>query len=99
MAGNEVTFGRTRSAGEIGHYNMVYAYVHRDVGLAAGQLAIKLLMHLLPEEVQAQTGFALDPKFDWDEDLRRFIKDAQRHAFGQAPPRSSRPRSSAMCRG
>ncbi|MEO7815394.1 MAG: cyanophycin synthetase [Sphingomicrobium sp.] len=82
VAGNEVTFGRTRSAGEVGHYNVVYAYVHRDVGLAAGQLAIKLLMHLLPEQVQAQTGYALDPKFDWDEELRRFIKDAQRHAFG-----------------
>ncbi|MES2903586.1 MAG: cyanophycin synthetase [Pseudomonadota bacterium] len=82
VAGNEVTFGRTRSAGEIGHYNMVYAYVHRDVGLAAGNLAIKLLMHLLPADVQAQTGYALDPKFDWNEDLRRFIKDAQRHAFG-----------------
>ena len=82
VAGNEVTFGRTRSAGAIGHYNMVYAYVHRDVGLAAGNLAIKLLMHLLPADVQAQTGYALDPVFDWDEDLRRFIKDAQRHAFG-----------------
>ncbi|MES2904717.1 MAG: cyanophycin synthetase [Pseudomonadota bacterium] len=82
VAGNEVTFGRTRSAGEVGHYNMVYAYVHRDVGLAAGNLAIKLLMHLLPAHVQAQTGYTLDPKFDWDEDLRRFIKDAQRHAFG-----------------
>ncbi len=82
VAGNEVTFGRTRSAGEIGHYNMVYAYVHRDVGLAAGELAIKLLMHLLPSKVQAQTGYTLDPNFNWDEDLRRFIKDAQRHAFG-----------------
>ena len=82
VAGNEVTFGRTRSAGEIGHYNMVYAYVHRDVGLAAGNLAIKLLMHLLPENVRTHTGYALDPSFDWDEDLRRFIKDAQRHAFG-----------------
>ena len=82
VAGNEVTFGRTRSASEVGHYNMVYAYIHRDVGLAAGELAIKLLMHLLPENAQAQTGYTLDPKFDWDEDLRRFIKDAQRHAFG-----------------
>ncbi|MEP7315928.1 MAG: acetate--CoA ligase family protein, partial [Sphingomicrobium sp.] len=82
VAGNEVTFGRTRSAGEVGHYNMVYAYIHRDVGLAAGELAIRLLMQLLPEDVRAQTGYELDPKFDWHEDLRRFIKDAQRHAFG-----------------
>lgn len=82
VAGNEVSFGRTRSAGEVGHYNMVYAYIHRDVGLAAGELAIKLLIHLMPEEVQQQLDYELDPEFDWDEELRSFIKHAQRHAFG-----------------
>lgn len=82
VAGNEVSFGRTRSIGEVGQYNMVYAYIHRDVGLAAGELAIKLLMHLLPAEVQAQTGYALDEDWDWDDELRSFIKHAQRHAFG-----------------
>lgn len=82
VAGNEVTFGRTRSTGDAGHYNMVYAYIHRDVGLAAGELAIKLLMHLLPHDVQAQTGYELDPDFDWDDEHRNFIRRAQRHAFG-----------------
>ena len=82
VAGNEVTFGRTRSAGPRGHYTMVYEFIHRDVGLAAGELAIKLLMHLLPDEVAAQTGYELDPEWDWDEELRRFVKQAQRHAFG-----------------
>jgi len=82
VAGNDVSFGRTRSTGETGQYNMVYAYIHRDVGLAAGELAIKLLMHLLPQEVQAQSGFELDPEFDWEDELRSFIKRAQRHAFG-----------------
>lgn len=82
VAGNEVTFGRTRSTGEVGQYNMVYAYVHRDVGLAACELAIKLLMHLLPVEVREQTGYELDSDWDWDDELRSFIKRAQRHAFG-----------------
>lgn len=82
VAGNEVSFGRTRSTGEVGQYNMVYAYIHRDVGLAAGELAIKLLMHLLPAEVQAQAGYELDDDWDWDDELRSFIKHAQRHAFG-----------------
>ncbi len=82
VAGNEVTFGRTRSTGEPRHYNMVYAYIHRDVGLAAGKLAIKLLMHLLPEDVQKQTGYDLDEDWDWEEELRSFIKRAQHHAFG-----------------
>jgi len=82
VAGNEVTFGRTRSTGEVGRYNMVYAYIHRDVGLAACQLAIKLLMHLLPEEVQRQTGYDLDEDWNWDDELHGFIKRVQRHAFG-----------------
>lgn len=82
VAGNEVSFGRTRSTGELGQYNMVYAYIHRDVGLAACELAIKLLMHLLPAEVQEQTGYALDDDWDWDDELHSFIRRAQRHAFG-----------------
>lgn len=82
VAGNEVSFGRTRSAGETGQYNMVYAYIHRDVGLAACELAIKLLMHLLPAEVREQTGYELDDDWDWDEELNSFIRRAQRHAFG-----------------
>jgi len=82
VAGNEVSFGRTRSAGEVGHYNMVYAYIHRDVGLAAGELAIKLLIHLMPKEVQDQIDYELDEDWDWEDELRSFIKRAQRHAFG-----------------
>lgn len=82
VAGNEVTYGRTRSAGDTGVYNMVYAYIHRDVGLAAGELAIKLLMHLLPKHVQEQIDFEFEDDFDWDDELTSFIKRAQRHAFG-----------------
>lgn len=82
VAGNEVSFGRTRSTGDVGHYNMVFAYLHKDVGLEACKLAIKLLMHLLPTKVQTQTGYDIDDDFDWEDELRCFIKRAQRHAFG-----------------
>lgn len=82
VAGNEVTFGRTRSTGEVGHYNMVFAYVHKDVGLAACALAIKLLMHLLPKDLQKQTDYEIDHEFNWEEEQRAFIKRAQHHAFG-----------------
>ena len=44
VAGTDVTFGRTRGTGEPRQYNMVYQYRQRDVGLAAGQLALRLLM-------------------------------------------------------
>ena len=37
VAGSEVTFGRTRSTGVPGQYNLVYQYHQRDVGLEAGQ--------------------------------------------------------------
>jgi len=46
IAGTEVSFGRTRSTGEPGQYDMVYAYGQRNVGLEAGKLALRLLMHL-----------------------------------------------------
>ena len=38
MAGEEVTFGKTRSAGAPGVYTVVYEYAQRDEGIAAGEL-------------------------------------------------------------
>ncbi len=82
VAGTDVTFGRTRSTGETGQYNMVYAYRQRDVGLEAGKLALRLLMHLLPENVRAKTDYKFDPEFDWEEELTAYILLAQRREFG-----------------
>ena len=52
VAGSRVTFGKTRGNGEPGQYDVVYQYVQRDVGLEAGRLALELLGHLLPEDLQ-----------------------------------------------
>ena len=82
VAGTDVTFGRTRSAGNPGHYNMVYAYRQRDVGLVAGELALRLLMHLLPQSLQDQVDYTFDPAFDWQTELRSFVLHAQRKEFG-----------------
>jgi cyanophycin synthetase len=82
VAGTDVTFGRTRGAGVSGQYNMVYAYRQRDVGLAAGALALRLLMHLLPTSLQDQTDYVFDPAFDWKDELRSFVLHAQRKEFG-----------------
>ncbi|MEX0317533.1 MAG: cyanophycin synthetase [Ruegeria sp.] len=82
VAGTDVTFGRTRGTGEHGQYNMVYEYRQRDVGLAAGKLAMRLLMHLLPETLREQVDYSFDPEFDWDEELRSFVLRAQRKEFG-----------------
>jgi cyanophycin synthetase len=82
VAGTDVTFGRTRGTGAPGHYNMVYAYRQRDVGLAAGELAIRLLMHLLPTSLQEKTDYVFNPAFDWEGELRSFVLHAQRKEFG-----------------
>ena len=81
VAGSPVTFGRTRSIdGQPGHYNMVYQYKDRPVGLEAGELALKLLRSLLPDEVRSADA----PREDWNfaEERDSFIRSAQRRALG-----------------
>ncbi|HEX9139657.1 MAG TPA: hypothetical protein VF848_07700, partial [Steroidobacteraceae bacterium] len=40
IAGEAVTFGKTRSAGSPGVYTVIYEYAQRDEGIAAGELAL-----------------------------------------------------------
>jgi len=82
IAGAEVTFGRTRSTGELGQYNMVYAYHQRNVGLDAGLLALRLLMQLLPDRLKKQVDFDFDDEFEWQNEIKEFILSAQKHEFG-----------------
>ena len=82
VAGSEVTFGRTRGTGVAGQYNLVYEYRQRDVGLDAGRLAIRLLMHLLPDHLKAQVDYEFDPEFDFPAELKSFVLTAQRKEFG-----------------
>lgn len=80
VAGEEVTFGRTRGFGRPGVYSVVYEYVQRDEGIAAGELALRLLCSLLPAELRP-TGSVPDD-WDWDEARDQFIRYAQRGALG-----------------
>ena len=82
MAGSGVSFGRTRSTGEPGFYNMVYAYRQRDAGIEAGHLALRLLMHLLPSHLQEQVHYKIDPDFNFETELEGFVRRAQRREFG-----------------
>ena len=82
MAGTEVSFGRTRSTGEPGQYNMVYAYHQRNVGLDSGELALKLIMQLLPEKLKTQLDFDFSDDFEWQSELKEFILSAQKREFG-----------------
>ena len=82
LAGSSVSFGRTRSLGEVGCYNVVYQYQQRDVGLEAGSLGMKLLTHLMPDEVQKAISAEIDDDFDFEDELRSFVRMAQRKEFG-----------------
>ena len=71
-AGTEVGRGKTRGTGEPGRYNVIYSYAEEAVGLAAGQLAVRLVNHL----VRADDGF------DFRVELEDLILLAERAAFG-----------------
>jgi len=43
IAGEDVSFGKTRSTDTPGVYTVIYEYAQRDEGIAAGELAIQLL--------------------------------------------------------
>jgi cyanophycin synthetase len=82
IAGSGVSFGRTRTTGEPGFYNMIYAYRQRDAGIEAGHLALRLLMHLLPKKLQKQIDHKIDDNFDFESELENFVLRAQRREFG-----------------
>jgi len=80
IAGEEVTFGKTRGAGSPGVYTVVYEYAQRDEGIAAGDLGLRLLSSLLPAAIRP-TGTVPDG-WNWQEARDEFIRFAQRRALG-----------------
>ena len=81
MAGEDVTFGRTRSLdGKPGCYSVVYEYAQREEGIEAGELALKLLSSLLPDELRSER--AVPDEWTWATARDEFIRFAQRRALG-----------------
>ena len=80
IAGSDVTFGKTRSTDEPGQYYMVYEYESKDVGMAAGKLALDLIQYLLPENLKSEQAPGSD--FDFESERDDFIRYAQRRALG-----------------
>ena len=71
--GHDMRRGKTRQVkGVRGRYNVIYAYYDESVGLAAGNLAVKLVNDLISP----------DPDFDFEAELERFIVRGERTAFG-----------------
>jgi cyanophycin synthetase len=80
IAGEEVTFGKTRSAGAPGVYTVVYEYAQRDEGIAAGELGLRLLCSLLPAQLRPDD--IVPEGWSWPEARDQFIRFAQRRALG-----------------
>ncbi|HEV2928771.1 MAG TPA: acetate--CoA ligase family protein, partial [Propionibacteriaceae bacterium] len=71
--GHDMRRGKTRQVkSERGRYNVIYAFNDESVGLAAGELAVKLVNDLVRP----------DPDFDFDAELERFIVRGEPTAFG-----------------
>lgn len=77
VAGEQVSFGKTRGAGAPGVYDMVYAYHQREVGLEAGELGRRLILSLIPSDHADHVD-----DVDWDEDRDDFIRFVQRRSLG-----------------
>lgn len=74
LAGAEVSRGKTRSTGERGKYNVIFAYEQEDVGLAAGELAVRILNNII---------YHTEPDVDFiKEHEEKVIKVAERLAYG-----------------
>ena len=80
VAGEMVTFGKTRSQGPRGQYYVVYQYEQEEVGLEAGRLALTLLHSLLPAELRPEGS--VPSGFDFAAERDEFIRFAQRRALG-----------------
>ena len=86
VAGEDVTFGRTRGISDDrpGVYSVVYEYAQKEEGIAAGELALKLLNSLLPAELRTDVRAegAVPDDWSWDTARDDFILYAQKRALG-----------------
>jgi cyanophycin synthetase len=80
IAGEDVTFGKTRSTEQPGVYTVVYEYAQRDEGIEAGELAITLICSLLPADLRPADTLPAD--WDWATARDEYIRYAQRRALG-----------------
>ncbi len=80
VAGAQITFGKTRSTGDVGQYHVVFQYEQQEVGLEAANLALRLLHALLPANLQPADANVAE--FDFAAERDAFIRYAQRRALG-----------------
>jgi cyanophycin synthetase len=72
LTGSEIRRGKTRGTGTPGEYNIIFGYADETVGLASGDLGVRIVNHLLHEE----------DGFDVQEGVEDLIRMATKVAFG-----------------
>ena len=82
LAGTPVTFGKTRGAGEIGVYHVVYSFQQEEVGLDAGRLAERVLRSLLPADLPSTLPEAERAAFNFTLELEELAALTDRVALG-----------------
>ncbi len=74
LAGASVRYGTTRPAVDAGRYDLLFAYDQGEVGLAAGEYAVRVLNHLVS---------GTEPDLDARQALeRQVVQPAERLGFG-----------------
>ncbi|MBC7694655.1 MAG: cyanophycin synthetase [Burkholderiales bacterium] len=71
LAGMECGFGRTRSTGTVGVYNVVFSYLEEAVGIFAAKAAVKIAEHLISGEA-----------YDIESDIRQMRELRESVRFG-----------------
>jgi len=80
VAGEQVTFGKTRSADRPGVYTVIYEYAQKEEGIEAGELAMRLLCSLLPDDIRPERS--VPEGWEWATARDEYIRYAQRRALG-----------------
>ena len=80
VAGEDVTFGKTRSTDRPGVYSVIYEYAQKDEGIEAGELALKLLCSLLPVNLRPENS--VPEGWAWPKARDEYIRYSQRRALG-----------------
>jgi cyanophycin synthetase len=83
LAGTEVTYGKTRSVrDQPGVYYVIYSFIEEQVGLEAGELAIRLVRALIPEELPSALQGEERAAFDFGRLRDDLISRAQEIVLG-----------------
>lgn len=83
LAGSPVTYGKTRSVpNQPGVYYVIYSYLEEQLGIEAGELALKLVRSLLPPELPSALPADELAQFDYQRELEALIERAVDVALG-----------------